>query len=339
MEQQGIGDTCTPYAPNPTANGLDHLHPLSPEDEKNAIDMELEEAKCISHKLVEDLAAIHKREWTVAKIWKGVSDEKAAAMKASEAGRHMVFIAEIRADMAARKLLVARGYTTEEKKENEVSEDEMSVRIPNNMDKELIRYWACRNTSKMALTWKKLNPIARKSTIDVSSPRLLYLHIVGFTSEETVCEYDTRFRVFNASTNRGAVYKVGAHAIVPCSSGYDAILLQAYSKDGSLDQPLGSAHIPLTASVLSGDIITLPMAEGELYDLEANNSMDKASDGDHQLVILENPCRSRIYMRVEASWVDCIKRKIEFGDFYYRVAAIGGCLLYKDPLCCEIVLR
>ncbi len=309
--------------------------------------MDLEEARRISRKLGEVEEAIIKREWPFTTVWKGVSDEKAAAMKASQDGRHMVFMAEIRADVVARKLPVARKCTTEEKKKNEV--DELSVRMPNSADKALIRYWACKNnSSKMTfLKWRKLNPVVREPIIDMSSPRLLHLHIIGFfPSEEKVYEFSTRFRVFNATTKRGAVYKMGDRTIVPCNSDHDTILLQAFSKDGSLDQPLGSVHIPLTASALSGDIIALPMVEGELLDnLEAGNGIYKARNATdsgrdyHQPVLIENNSRGRMYIRVEASWVKDIKRKVEFGEFYYRVAKTDGCLLYKDAMCSEIALR
>ncbi len=339
-----IGNIFALEAPNLTGNGRDHYY-LSPEDEKKAVDRDLEEARCISRKLGEIEEAIHKREWPFATIWKGVSDEKTAAMKASQDGRHMVFVAEIRADMVERKLLVARECTTEEKK-NEVLEDNLSVRMPNSMDKVLIRYWACKNSSKMALMWRKLNPVVRESTIHASLPRLLHLHIIGFPSEEKVYECSTRFRVFNATTNRGAVYNMGVRTIVPCSSDHDTILLQAFSKDGSLDQPLCSAYIPLTASALSGDIITLPMAKGELLgELAAGNSTYKTKNATgtdvdhHQPVIIENcSTRGRVYIRVEASWVYDIKRKVEFGEFYYRVVKEDGCQLYKDAMCSEIAL-
>ncbi len=310
--------------------------------------MDLEEVRCISRMLNEVEKDILKREWQFSTVWKGLSDEKSAALKASQDGKRMVFMAEIRADVVARKLLVARKCTTEEEEKNNV--DELSVRIPNSEDKTLIRYWACKNSSKMTfLRWTKLNPVVQEPHIsDPSAPRLLYLHIIGFfPSEEKVYECGARFRILNATTKRGAVFKVQDRIIVPCNSDHDTILLQALSKNGSLDQPLGSVHIPLTALALSGDIITLPMVEGELLDdLKAGNNVRMARNATdsgvidhHQPVHSENNSRGGMYMRMEASWVNDIKRKVELGSFYYRVVKKDGCRLYKNAMCSKIDLR
>jgi hypothetical protein len=220
-----------------------------------------------------------------------------SAAEAERAARNC----EIAADEAHRILDASKGVVasiSSELHEEPGSRSPLSVRRVGDRERSEIRHWEKENKGAASFLRRKLG-VAR-STKDVPWPRLLYLGIgelLGGPAQRAHV-----LRVCNASTQHSALFRQGDAIVVPCAAAEDTLLLQLFEEGSPVDQLIGSGVLRLAQSMVGHECSVVHLSPAAMS------------------------------VRLEVTWVHEAQRRVESGDFYYRVAKReGGAVCLKEP--------